>query len=93
MEVSGQLHTSAALPPGKVPLVHPLDSRLGGSQSRYVRGGEEINSQPLSGLEPPNIQPITQRYTTELSGLPNLYIYIYIFFFFSLVGKKFYKLL
>jgi hypothetical protein len=33
----------------------PLDRRLGGSQSRSERGGEEINSQPLSGLKPPNI--------------------------------------
>jgi hypothetical protein len=27
------------------------------------------NSQPLPGLEPPIIQPIAQRYTTELSRL------------------------
>jgi hypothetical protein len=27
------------------------------------------NSQPLPGLEPPIIQPIAQRYTTELSQL------------------------
>jgi hypothetical protein len=35
-----------------------LDRRLGGSQSLSGRGGEEKNSQPLSGLEPPIIQPI-----------------------------------
>jgi hypothetical protein len=44
-----------------------LDRRLGGPQSRYGRGGEEKNSQPLPGLEPPIIQPVAQRYTTELS--------------------------
>jgi hypothetical protein len=51
MEVSGQLHAQAALAPGKVPLVP-----LGGYQSNSGRGGEEKNSQPLLGLEPPIIQ-------------------------------------
>jgi hypothetical protein len=46
-----------------------LDRRLGGSQRRSGRGGEEKNSQPLPGLEPPIIQPVAQRYTTELSRL------------------------
>jgi hypothetical protein len=36
---------------GKSPC-YPLDRRLGGSQSRSRRGGEEKNSQPLSGLQP-----------------------------------------
>jgi hypothetical protein len=36
-------------------------------QSRSGRGGEEKNSQPLSGPEPSIIQPLAQRYTTELS--------------------------
>jgi hypothetical protein len=30
---------------------------------------KEKNSQPLPGLEPPIIQPVAQRYTTELSRL------------------------
>jgi hypothetical protein len=46
MEVSRQLHAPAALPQGKSPW-YPLDRRLGGSQSRPRRGGEEKNSQPL----------------------------------------------
>jgi hypothetical protein len=40
-------------------------------QSRSGRGGEEKNSQPLTGLEPPIIQPLAQRYTTEPSRLLN----------------------
>jgi hypothetical protein len=46
-----------------------LDRRLGGLQSRSGRGGEEKNSQPLPKLEPPIIQTVDQRYTTELSRL------------------------
>jgi hypothetical protein len=40
--------------------------------SRSGRGGEEKNFQPLLGLEPPIIQPIAQRYTTELTRLLSL---------------------
>jgi hypothetical protein len=68
MDVSGQLHVPAALPPGKEPR-YPLDRRLGGLQSRSGRGGEEKNSQPLPGLDPPIIQLVAQRYTAELSRL------------------------
>jgi hypothetical protein len=64
MEVSGQIHTPAALPPRKEPW-YPLDRRLGGPQSRSGRGGEEKNSQPLPGLEPSIIQPVTQRYILD----------------------------
>jgi hypothetical protein len=55
-------------PRGKSPW-YPLEWRLGGPQSRSERGGEEENSQPLPRLEPPIIQPVAQRYTTELSRL------------------------
>jgi hypothetical protein len=41
-----------------------------GSQSVYGHGDEEKNSQPLPSLEPPIIQPVAQRYTTELSRVP-----------------------
>jgi hypothetical protein len=51
MEVSGQLHAPAALPQEKSPW-YPLDSRLGGLQSRSGRGGEEKDPQP-----PPEIEP------------------------------------
>jgi hypothetical protein len=56
-------------PRGKSPW-YPLDRRLGGgAQSRSGHSGEEKNSQPLQGLEPPIIQPVAQRYTTQLSRL------------------------
>jgi hypothetical protein len=51
MEVSGQFHAPAALPQGKSPW-YPLDRRLGGSQNRSGRGGEEKNSQLPPGIEP-----------------------------------------
>jgi hypothetical protein len=53
---------------GKIPW-YPLDRRLGELQRRSERGGEEKNSQHLPGLEPPIIQPIAQRCSTELSWL------------------------
>jgi hypothetical protein len=37
-----------------------LDRRLGGLQRRSGRGGEEKNSQPLPGLEPPILQLVAQ---------------------------------
>jgi hypothetical protein len=40
-------------PQGKSPW-YPLDKRLGGSQSRFGRGGEEENSQPRPRIEPQN---------------------------------------
>jgi hypothetical protein len=55
-----------------------LDRRLGGAHSRSGRGGEEKSSQPLPGLEPPIIQPVAQRYTTELSWLIIIIIIIII---------------
>jgi hypothetical protein len=60
-------------PQGKSPL-YPLDRRLGGPQSRSGSGGEEKNSQPLPRIELPIIQPVAQRCTTELSGLPRMLI-------------------
>jgi hypothetical protein len=68
MEVNGQLHAPAALPPRKSSW-YPLDRRLSGPQSRVGRRGEEKNSQPLPGLETPLTQPVARRYTTELSRL------------------------
>jgi hypothetical protein len=55
-------------PQGKITW-YPLDRRLRGPQNRSERGGEKKNSQPLPGLELPIIQPLAQRYTTEISRL------------------------
>jgi hypothetical protein len=55
---------------GKSPR-YPLDRRLDGPQSLSGRSGEEKNSQPLTGFEPPIIQSVAQRYTIELSPAPN----------------------
>jgi hypothetical protein len=55
-------------PQGKS-LWYPLDRRLGGSQTRYDRGGEKKIFQLLPGLEPPIMQPVAQGYTAELSQL------------------------
>jgi hypothetical protein len=65
MEVSGQLHAPAALLPGIEPLV-PIGQETGWIPDRSGRGGEEKNSQPLPGLEPPIIQPVAQHSTTEV---------------------------
>jgi hypothetical protein len=59
-------------PQGKSPS-YPLNRRLGGPQSRSGHGGEEINSQPPPGIEPPIIQPVVQQYTTELSRFLSIY--------------------
>jgi hypothetical protein len=68
MEVSGRLHAQVALPQGRSPW-YPLDRRLGGPQRQSGSGGEEKNSQSLPGLKPLIIQPVAQRYTTELFRL------------------------
>jgi hypothetical protein len=60
MEVSGQLHAPAALPPGKGPLVPIWIGGWVGAQSRSERGGEEKSSKSLPRLEPPIIQPVTK---------------------------------
>ena len=53
MEVGGQRHLPAALPPGKTR--HPLYRRLGGHQ-----GGK---SGPPPAFDPRTIQPVAIRYT------------------------------
>jgi hypothetical protein len=66
MEMSDQLHAPTALPQGRENPV-TIGWEVSGLQSRSGRGGEEKNSQPLPGLEPPIIQLVAQRYTTELA--------------------------
>jgi hypothetical protein len=55
MEVSGQLHAPAALPPGKEPW-YPVDRRLGRPQNLSGRHGEEKNLAP-TGTQTPTPQP------------------------------------
>jgi hypothetical protein len=45
MEVSGQIYAPGRFTPKERATRYPLDSRLGGPQSRSGQGGEEKNSQ------------------------------------------------
>jgi hypothetical protein len=72
MEMSGEFHAPAVNPQEKSPW-YPLDRRVGGPQILSGLGDEKKNSQPLPGLEYSIIQPIAQRYTTDLSRF-QLYI-------------------
>jgi hypothetical protein len=60
--------TRPLYPQGKSPR-YPMDERLRWPHNQSAYGGEEKNSQPLPGLEPPIIQPVAKGYTTELSRL------------------------
>jgi hypothetical protein len=51
MEVSGQLHSPVALPPGER-LRYPLDRRLAGPQNRSGHGVGGQDAEP-----PPRIEP------------------------------------
>jgi hypothetical protein len=68
MEVSSQLHDPIALSPGEELFTHCTGGWLGlrANLDEVVKG--KI-SQPLPRFEPPIIQLVAQRYTTELSRL------------------------
>jgi hypothetical protein len=57
MEVGGQRHTPAALPPGKTR--YPLYRRPGGPQ---VRSGRVRKISPSPGFDPRNIQSLASLY-------------------------------
>jgi hypothetical protein len=62
MEVSGQLHAPAALPPGKEPLV-PIRYEAGWAPEPFwTRWFKEKFSAP-AGNRTPIVQPVAQRYT------------------------------
>jgi hypothetical protein len=56
MEVRGQIHALAALPPGKGAPRYPLD-RLAGPQSCSGQCGVKKNVLPLLGIEPRQSNP------------------------------------
>ena len=58
MEVGGQRHAPAAVPPGKTR--YPLYRRLGGTQGRYGRLRKISSPQ---GIDPRTVQPVVSRYT------------------------------
>jgi hypothetical protein len=66
MEVSGQLHAPAVLPPGKEPLV-PIGQDAGGGGGRAVLDAVVKRKIPSprreSNPRTPNVQPVAQRYT------------------------------
>jgi hypothetical protein len=75
--VSGQLHSAAALSPGKE-LRHLLDRRLAGPQSRSGRCGKEIQL-TLPGIEigPSSPEPVailTELSPTQQDALSSLFI-------------------
>ena len=59
MEVGGQRHAPAALPPGKTQ--YPLYRRLGGPQSRC---GQVRNISPQPGFDPRNVQSVASNQLT-----------------------------
>ena len=58
MEVGGQRHAPAVLPPGKTR--YPLYRRLGGSQGQ---SGRVRKISPPKGFDPRTVQPVASRYT------------------------------
>jgi len=56
MDVSGEFDAPVALSPGRSTR-YPSDTRLGGSQSRSGRGGEEKNSCPCWESKPGRPSP------------------------------------
>jgi hypothetical protein len=64
MDLSGQRHAPAALPPGKIPL-YPLDRRLGGPRRQSGRGDEEKKSLPLPAIKPWSSSPSPNHYTVQ----------------------------
>jgi hypothetical protein len=62
MEVSGQLHGLAALP--------PLDRGMGEPQSRSGRRAEQENISALAGDRTPTVQPVARRYAEWAVSVP-----------------------
>jgi hypothetical protein len=65
MDVCGQPHATATSPAGKEPLI-PTGKEAGWAPKPVWTQWRKKKSLPLPGLEPPIIQPVAQRSTTEL---------------------------
>jgi hypothetical protein len=78
MEVSGQLHAPAALPPGKDPR-YTLDRRLGGPQSRSGCCGEEKHLAPARNPTSA-VHPYARRDATDTAVIRTECIPLYIYF-------------
>ena len=65
MEVGGQRHAPAALPPVKTQ--YPLYRRLGAPQSRVLIGAENLAP---PGFDPQIVQPVASRYTDWAIAVP-----------------------
>jgi len=51
---------------------------MGGLQIQSGCGGEDKNSQPLSGLEPPIIQSVAEVYTTAILAPTHIVLFRFI---------------
>ena len=65
MEVGGQRHAPAALPPEKTQ--YPLYRRLGGTQRT---SGRVWKISPTPGFDPRTVQPVASRYTDRCILVP-----------------------
>jgi hypothetical protein len=78
MRVGGQLHTPAALPPGKRPGTHCIGGWMGPRAGLDGCG----KSRPPPGFDTRTVQPVASRYTNYAIPVPththtHIYIYIY----------------
>jgi hypothetical protein len=83
MDVTGELHAYAALPPGRKFSRYPLDRRLGGPHNRSGHCGVKENLFPLPKIEPRLLGYPACRRSLYLLSYPStytciLYTYMYI---------------
>jgi hypothetical protein len=86
MEVSGQLHASAALPQGKSHRVH-IRQEAGWAPEPFWSGGKEKNSQPPPGIDRPARSPALYRLNYHGSNQLHL-VYSILFGGYDIYFKK-----
>jgi hypothetical protein len=76
LEVSGQLHATAALPPGKEPLV-PIVYEVGWTSEPVWKIWRRENYCPYrdSNSDPSVVQPVASRYTDYVIPAPSVIPY------------------